>query len=354
MDQITPAQQAPESVRNPLRFEGSASEYFKIWIVNLALTILTLGIFSAWAKVRSQRYFYGNTFLAGHSFDYHGQPLRILIGRAIAFAILLGYSMTVRFAPGAVFIWVVIFFFAMPWMVKSSLRFAARNTSYRHIRFDFVGTYFGAMKAFVLWWMLAAVTLFTTLPLAHRARDYYMINNRRFGGKAFSAEIPGGRIYGIYGMALLFFLGALVFAATLAFITAMALGMKVGDRAQIALFTGLIVIAYVIVFLFVSIYVSTRTFNLAINQTNLDGKLRFESTLSPWAMVWIGYSNLAAVLLSLGLLYPWARIRSARYMAEHIAMIGTPDMQAFAGAGAGSQGVIGEEVASFFDIDMGL
>src|SRR3954470_18239063 len=121
----------PERVRptrTEHRFElsGDAREYFRIWVVNLALTIVTLGIFSAWAKVRSQRYFYGNTFLAGHSFDYHGQPIRILIGRAIAFVILLGYSLTVRFAPSAVFVWVVIFFFAMPWMVKSSLRFAAR------------------------------------------------------------------------------------------------------------------------------------------------------------------------------------------------------------------------------------
>ena len=78
---LPPAPDAPAaSLRNTLRFGGSAGEYFKIWIVNLALTIVTLGIFSAWAKVRSRRYFNGNTFLGDHNFDYHGQPLRILIG----------------------------------------------------------------------------------------------------------------------------------------------------------------------------------------------------------------------------------------------------------------------------------
>ena len=30
-------------------FTGKASEYFGIWIVNVLLTILTLGIYSAWA-----------------------------------------------------------------------------------------------------------------------------------------------------------------------------------------------------------------------------------------------------------------------------------------------------------------
>ena len=39
----------------PLAFHGSARDYFRIWIVNLCLTLLTLGIFSAWAKVRKKR-----------------------------------------------------------------------------------------------------------------------------------------------------------------------------------------------------------------------------------------------------------------------------------------------------------
>src|SRR6478735_8819447 len=91
------------AVRHQLRFEGSGGEYFKIWIVNLALSIVTLGIFSAWAKVRSKRYFYGNTYIGEHGFDYHGSPLRILVGRIIALAILLGYSATIHFAPALTF-----------------------------------------------------------------------------------------------------------------------------------------------------------------------------------------------------------------------------------------------------------
>jgi uncharacterized membrane protein YjgN (DUF898 family) len=349
--------QAPEApsafLRNGLRFEGSASEYFKIWIVNLALTIVTLGVFSAWAKVRTRRYFYGNTFLLGHSFDYHAVPLRILLGRAIAVVLLLAYSLSVRAAPATAFFWVPLLFFAMPWLVRASLRFNARNTSYRNIRFDFVGTYFDAMKAFVLWWLLACFTLFTTLPLAHRARDYYSINNRRFGGQSFAAEIPGRKIYGIYGMGLLFIVGAIVAAIAMAAIFA-ATGLKADNRAGVGLLAGASVAVYMAEFLFVSVYVSTRTFNLALNHTTLNGSIRFESTLSPWRMIWIAYSNLVLVLVSVGLLYPWARIRSTRYAAAHIAMIGTPEMSDFSGTLTGSQGVIGEEVASFFDLDLGL
>ena len=65
-----PASESPlqsPSVRAPeqLRFTGSGAEYFGIWIVNLLLTIITLGIYSAWAKVRRLQYFYRHTEVAG-------------------------------------------------------------------------------------------------------------------------------------------------------------------------------------------------------------------------------------------------------------------------------------------------
>ncbi|MGA3159250.1 MAG: DUF898 family protein, partial [Steroidobacteraceae bacterium] len=55
----------PPAVLFPAEFRGEGGEYFRIWIVNLLLTLLTLGIYSAWAKVRKQRYLYSNTSVAG-------------------------------------------------------------------------------------------------------------------------------------------------------------------------------------------------------------------------------------------------------------------------------------------------
>ena len=55
----------------PLHFGGSGFEYFKIWIVNILLIIITLGVYYPWAKVRNQRYFYANTTLEGRNFEYH-------------------------------------------------------------------------------------------------------------------------------------------------------------------------------------------------------------------------------------------------------------------------------------------
>ena len=73
-------------------FRGSASEFFGIWITNLLLSIVTLGIYSAWAKVRVKKYFYQNTYVAGRNFDYHATGGQIFIGRPIVVAGLVAYS----------------------------------------------------------------------------------------------------------------------------------------------------------------------------------------------------------------------------------------------------------------------
>ena len=75
--------------RIPFRFHGSGSEYFRIWLVNSILSLLTLGVYSAWAKVRRKRYFYGNTRLQGDSFEYLADPVKILKGRIIAAVVLI-------------------------------------------------------------------------------------------------------------------------------------------------------------------------------------------------------------------------------------------------------------------------
>ncbi|HKX64561.1 MAG TPA: DUF898 family protein, partial [Rhizomicrobium sp.] len=120
MDTTVDAAPQVPTVRHQMRFEGSGGEYFKIWIVNLALSIVTLGIFSAWAKVRSKRYFYGNTYIGEHSFDYHANPLRILLGRLVALCLLLGYTATIHFMPAATFVWYLVFAVAGPWLINAS------------------------------------------------------------------------------------------------------------------------------------------------------------------------------------------------------------------------------------------
>src|SRR5260370_8359218 len=90
---------ADRGKRHPVEFTADAGEYFRIWIVNLALAIVTLGIYSAWAKVRKRRYFYGHTRVDGDTFDYRPNPIAILKRRLIPVAPSPSFSPHSPFPP---------------------------------------------------------------------------------------------------------------------------------------------------------------------------------------------------------------------------------------------------------------
>ena len=364
MDKNIDAAPHVPAVRHQLRFEGSGGEYFKIWIVNLALSVVTLGIFSAWAKVRSKRYFYGNTFIGEHAFDYHGSPWRILLGRVIAAAILLAYGLAAAFVKWLVIVIAIGLLFATPWLVNSSLRFNARNSSYRNIRFDFTGTYGEAFGVYFLWPLLVAFTLGTTIPLARRARVQYNINNHTFGGRYFDTKLPGASMYLIYLGAVGLLAG---FAAALGLLVLVAYLLAVARDASLTsvlamlaahlnhtVLSAIFLVVYVTVFLCLTTFVHTKVLNLALNQTSLSARYKFDATLSAARMIDLVLGNLFLTLVTLGLFYPWARVRTFEYLMENIAVTGGSDIEEFTSDLVTGQGAIGEEVASFFDVDVGL
>src|SRR5580693_2761594 len=261
--------------RHEFEFRGKGSEYFGIWIVHLLLTIITLGIYGAWAKVRTWRYFYANTFIGEHALDYHASPVRILIGRLIAIGLLVAYSASMAFTPRAGFFWGPFFLVAFPWLINSSLRFNARNTSYRNVCLNFRGSYWSAIKAYILWPLAAIFSLFTLSPLAKRAQDYFYINNHTFGGRPFHTEFSGWQIYKIFLIAF-----AIILVPAFLFGSAMStafLFVHAGSKPMPQLATGLglamfaaLMLFYVAIF-FVGAYVLAATYNLSLGNMVLDG-----------------------------------------------------------------------------------
>ena len=168
-----------------LTFSGNASEYFKIWIVNLLLTVATLGIYAAWAKVRTKRYFYANTRVLGHAFEYLADPVRILIGNIIVVALLFALnfsSMVSMVAYGVILAMILI---ATPWFVVRALLFNARNSAWRGLRFHFNGQYGEAFKIFVLLPLLTAVSLGLAYPWVARQQREWVVNRHAYGQTGF-------------------------------------------------------------------------------------------------------------------------------------------------------------------------
>lgn len=327
----------------PLRFSGRGAEYFGIWIVNLVLTLLTLGIYSAWAKVRRLQYFHRHTTLGGAGFDYHGDPRAILKGRVIGVILLLAYNLSFQFSLIAGLVVVVALAAIMPALLMRSLRFRAHNTSWRGLRFAFDGDTAGAYSVFLKWPIFTALTLYLLGPMWHQRMKAYQVRHARYGATHFDFDAPVGAFYRIYGTALaVFVLGALAIFAPL---------WQLG-RTQPAVF-GFFPLLFIALMLFIQPYLSARLQNLVWNHTQL-GEHRFESSVGARRLYLIVLTNLLGVVCTLGLFMPFAAIRVARYRLECVSVVCAGSLDDFVAGQSQEVAATGEEAADLFDVDIAL
>ena len=338
-------------------FSGTGSEYFRIWIVNLALTILTLGIYSAWAKVRRLQYFYRNTALLGNSFDYHGDPVAILKGRLIGIGLLAAYNVAASTSIKlgiAVFILLLI---AVPWLVQRSICFRLANSSYRGLRFRFNGSIADAYKVLLGWTFLSYITLGLLAPIAHQRLKAYQHNGSAYGTTPFSFTAEAGPFYTVY----LKLLGLVVLPIVLFGVAAASLNLFAGlegmhknpQRFGKTLATLLMVLMmfYLALFLVVGPWFSARIQNLVWNHTALE-RHRFSSAVRARDLLGIYVTNFIAIVLTLGLFKPFADIRLARYRLTHMALHPEGNLDEFFAREQQAVNAMGEETANIFDVDI--
>jgi uncharacterized membrane protein YjgN (DUF898 family) len=202
MATATPAVAPPARREIAFCFTGNASEYFRIWIVNTLLTIVTLGVYSAWAKVRNKQYFYRHTSLDGSTFEYHADPIAILKGRviaAVALGLLFGsqhYSLTLYG------ILIVLFVIATPWVIVKALAFNARNSSFRNLRCAFAGRPGEAFGAYFGMVVLYMATCGLGYPYAEWRMTSFVVHRHLYGDLPFAWHSKPKDYYRAYLIAL--------------------------------------------------------------------------------------------------------------------------------------------------------
>lgn len=372
------------------RFTGSTGEYFRIWIVNLVLSLVTLGIYSAWATVRNRRYFYGNTDLDGHRFDFHGDPLAILKGRVLAVIVLLAYAFGTEFHWGITLGAFAIMAVSFPWVLVRALRFRLANTSHRGLRFGFRGTSAqayrllvpillpaGAVFAFYLYtagtvdledadelarhWPtlllatgLVVVAVLAFLPVLWFRIRRFAMNHTAYGRHRFAAALRLGVFWKAMIIALVLLAvvsGVAIFALTM--LALKGAGAQGGESGapNVLLFMGLTYAVLIPVYLVPFAAWHCITTNHVLSQTRLED-LAFQMRLDPWIYWWLLVSNAFAALLTLGMAIPWAKVRMARYKLSCLTVRGALDR--FKAGPRDDPSALGDELGEAFDFDLGF
>ncbi|KQQ96500.1 YjgN family protein [Massilia sp. Leaf139] len=363
---------APEQRILAFGFSGSGGEYFRIWIVNLLLSVATLGIYSAWAKVRRLQYFDRNTTLGGAGFDFHGEPKPILRGRILAVVLLAAYQYAFGFSLVFGMVVAGLLLAGLPFMMRGALRFRLGHTSWRGLRFQFTGSvplayvsYLAPIAVFLLpgvmvallgqtRWSLLPFALYIAWPAMFCWMKRYQFGHVAYGDQPSSADLSLGEFFEIYvrGLWMAAIPIVLVAAAAWASFSLFKSNPWLPARIIVPIFTALVPLALVLLlYLLLGPYQQVRVLNLCLRNTRFPG-VRFVSMLSVRRFAWLHLKNLVFTLLTLGLYRPFAVVNVHKYRLAHMLLEVDEGFERVLADVKPAGGAVGDGAADFLGVDL--
>ncbi len=311
------------SVEHRPAFHGEGSELFGIFVVNILLSIVTLGIYSFWGRTKVRQYLWSATAFDGDRFDYHGTGGELFRGWLKAMGVFLVLYLVVvllQLAGGITALLSVLVFWGcllvlIPFAIFAARRYRLSRTSWRGVRFS----QHGDVRAFIKLWaggaLLTGITLSFYRPYFETDQRRFLFNDTRFGTGRFAYDGEGRDLFGRYVRAVL--------------LTIPTLG------------------------LYWFWYWAFRT-RYDWEHTSFEGA-RFSSSVTGGGLLGLTLSNILLIVCTLGFGIPWALARQFRYVTDTLSLAGAVD---FAGIiqQVGAAGV-GEGFADVLDVggmDIGM
>ncbi|RZS52269.1 uncharacterized membrane protein YjgN (DUF898 family) [Sphaerotilus mobilis] len=350
----------------PITFTGTGSEYFRIWIVNLLLMLVTAGIYYPWAKARRLRYFHANTRIGEHAFSFHGEGRSMVRGFIVMAVLLLAVSFSGELSPAVGLLATLLLVAAAPMLLRLSLQFRMTQTRWRGLRFSFDGTLREAWRAAALMLLfggaimanpllklwatgspwpplvmlsvgldIAVLCLLPLLPLAHRKLLAYRQGHIRHAGERSSFSAPLLPFYAPIFKALV--LSLVVGMLTLATSSPWLL-------VPLGLVTWLLSMAIWQAGIQNVVWSNTR-----LPQVELHSRLASEQLALRYA------ANAIGMVFTLGLYWPFAAIATARLRLSAVSVSFGPDFeQAMAEPVRAVDDARGDAAADLAGFDLGL
>ena len=397
---------------HPLEFSGRGGEYFRVWIVNVLLSIVTLGLYTPWARRRTVQYFYGHTLVADSPLEFTAPQRKMVTGFVLLVLLTLAYNIAVDTGQDtAVALLLLGGAVLAPCLWARAMRFRLGNTRWRGLRLRFaascrevyiaswpvfaialvwIGVVFGlrwvapelaqaldgatpdgdekssAMPALppALWALLLLGVVLSLLCFIRLEYNYQslLVLRTHLGAEA-------GRWKPVYmdfvkiwlatvGVFLLCVLG-MVALVTLAAGGSVALLAGLGKNAGVWVFF-LFLFGFFALFMLLLLasaparaYREARMFLLQWNNIGVSQVARFRCTLSVRGFVWLRVRNLLLTLLTLGFYRPFARVSEYAMKLESVTLHVNGGLDQLAGQMLRHQeGGLGDALADAAGLDL--
>lgn len=372
----------------PLRFTGSGSEYFRIWIVNLLLVVVTLSLYLPYARARRLRYFHGNTLLGGQALGFHGNGHAMLRGHLLILAFAGAYALAGRFSPLAAGLAGLALALLWPALWQASLRFRLANTSWRGLRFRFTGSLGDAYRC--LWpalvpagpfllltglrghdgaqtpgiglWAdagagLCMLALVASAPWLFARLKRYQHGHYHYAGDTTTLAASGGDFYRLWlrasGLALLVLLALGMLMGGLV-VGVPRLDSYSGEGGGFLLLALLLGGLYLMTMAGLQAWGVARLQNLVWSRTSAP-RVRFASNLEVLPLARLGVKNLLLTVLTLGLYRPFAVVATTRMRLQAVSVETLGPVDSWVADTVGSAGdAAGDAAGDLLGVDLGL
>jgi len=303
-----------------LSFHGHGGTLFGIHVINLLLSVLTLGVYYFWGKVRVQRFLHSQMEFDGDRFAYHGTGVELLIGflktlglvvlGVIGLALLQLSGARPETVAAATLLIYPVLLVVVPVAIAGSRRYRLSRASWRGIRFSFRGQTAAFVRLFVSGALLSVVTFGVYYPFFYNNMWRFLMNNTYYGTARFEYDGTGADLFGRFLLAMV--------------LTPLTLGIYwfwfAAHRQR---------------------YMWAHTSFAAS---------RFRCTVTGGRLFRLNLGNGLLLVITLGLALPWVQARNIRFLCGTLAVEGLPVMDAIRQE-AQAASPTGEAIADFLGLD---
>jgi len=356
-----PYDSALSPIHHPI-FWGRGRTLFGIFLVNTFFTLLTLGVYSFWGRVRIRQFLSSQTSFTKTRFSYHGTAQELLKGWSKAFFV---FGLPYAFLSFVPFIWnqiptwipnVLAGMMALcfiPIAVVGSHRYRLSRTSLGTIRFSFRGHVKEYMKIWFLGTVLTLLTAGIYYPFFENTRRKFLVAHSYFGNRHFTYTGTGGGLLWIYSKTL---------GLTL-LILAGLIGISAGPEVLWSftqwprhewqdIFLNSVFLTGLLTLLLPWFYLQVAKQRYQWNHSDF-GDAHFQFSASTWNLFELRLTNFLMLILTFGLAWPWVKIRNLQFLYYHLGLQGPLDFQRIEQEALDASPT-GEELAGYFDAGFDL
>ena len=337
-EQARPKQIQKKSIINEITYDSRTGQVYKIWLLNLFMNIITLGIYNFWGKTRLRKYVAGSFSLHDDRFEYTGTGKELFFGFLKAIPVLFGiytpFLIAAIIAPDAAWpvVFLLPFFYVIPVALYSALRYRLSRLQWRGIRYRLEGSPLKYANLFLWRGFLNIISLGILLPYSDIKKYQHKVKNAYYGDIPFSFSGNGKNLMNIHlatyaiaiGLLFIVLLGMQLISASLPIAEILMAAQGMPGINSLQLFSGkpvfITAIAFILLpfllFPLARLMYKTALIHEMINNLHA-ADIGFRSTVTTIALLKLKLGNFFILIGTFGIGMPYIMQRNLRFFAEH-------------------------------------